>query len=74
MDSFARPSIFNLIQHVGGVEEPEMRRTFNLGIGMVLAVAPEDVAQTMEILVAAGERPLVIGDVHAGGEGGCELR
>ncbi|MFO8078910.1 MAG: phosphoribosylformylglycinamidine cyclo-ligase [Armatimonadota bacterium] len=73
MSSFDRPGIFELIQQTGDVAESEMRRTFNLGIGMALAVAESDAGRTAEILSAAGEDPLIIGEVREGGEGGCVL-
>ncbi len=74
MSSFERPPIFDLIQRVGGVAEEEMRRTFNLGLGMVLAVAEADADAVLSALREAGEEPLVVGDVRAGGPGGCMLQ
>ncbi|MDE6009915.1 MAG: hypothetical protein K2F87_00515 [Muribaculaceae bacterium] len=44
----------------------EMFNIFNMGIGMVLAVAPEDVEKTLEVLRAQGEQPVVIGKVVEG--------
>ncbi len=73
MSTFARPPIFDLIRRTGDVAEEEMRRTFNLGMGMVLAVAEADAHRAMEVLRAAGEEPLIVGDIRAGGEGGCVL-
>jgi phosphoribosylformylglycinamidine cyclo-ligase len=73
MSSFERPAIFDLIQQTGDVAEAEMRRTFNLGIGMALAVAEDDAADAMAVLSDAGEEPLIIGEVREGGEGGCVL-
>lgn len=73
MSGFKRPPIFDLIQRTGEVAEAEMRRTFNLGIGMALAVAEADVDRAVEILSSAGEAPLVIGEVREGGEGDCVL-
>lgn len=73
MRSFPRPLIFDLIQRTGDVAEAEMRRTFNLGLGMVLAVATDDADRTLEVLRAAGENPLHVGEVRAGGPGGCVL-
>ena len=46
-----------------------MYNTYNMGIGMVLAVDPEDVDKTMEAIKAAGEEPYVIGNVEAGEKG-----
>ncbi len=73
MSAFDRPAIFDLIQRTGNVEEAEMRRTFNLGVGMVLAVAESAADRTVEILSAKGEEPLIIGGVIEGGDGGCVL-
>ncbi|KAL5983342.1 Phosphoribosylformylglycinamidine cyclo-ligase, chloroplastic/mitochondrial [Asimina triloba] len=41
MDSWEIPAVFKWIQEAGGIEDAEMRRTFNMGIGMVLVVSPE---------------------------------
>jgi len=69
MSSFKRPAIFDLVQRLGNVEEAEMRRTFNLGLGMMLVVAPQAQEATAEMLREAGEEPLVIGEVTEGGAG-----
>ncbi len=71
--SFPRPPIFDLIQRIGDVAEAEMRRTFNLGLGMVLVVAEADTHRATEMLRTAGEEPLIVGEVIEGGEGGCVL-
>lgn len=73
MSTFDRPAIFHLIQQTGDVAEAEMRRTFNLGLGMALAVAEDAADATLDNLSSAGEEPLVIGEVREGGEGGCVL-
>ncbi|MEA3402629.1 MAG: phosphoribosylformylglycinamidine cyclo-ligase [Armatimonadota bacterium] len=73
MSSFRRPAIFDLIQRTGGVAEEEMRRTFNLGLGMVLAVGEQDADAACDVLSDAGEEPLIVGEVRAGGPGGCAL-
>ena len=56
------PAIFELIRSAG-VDESEMRRTFNLGIGYVLVVAPESLDAVAETLTEQGEAPVVIGRV-----------
>jgi phosphoribosylformylglycinamidine cyclo-ligase len=56
------PALFDVIRSAG-VEEAEMRRTFNLGIGYVLIVAPEALDAVAETLAEAGESPVVIGRV-----------
>ncbi len=68
-DSYEVPPVFRLLQKKGGIEEKMMYNTYNMGIGMVLAVDPEDVDKTMEAIKAAGEEPYVIGNVEAGEEG-----
>ncbi|MGD9496619.1 MAG: phosphoribosylformylglycinamidine cyclo-ligase [Armatimonadota bacterium] len=69
--SFPRPPIFELIQRTGDVEEAEMRRTFNLGLGMVLALAQDATNRALEMLRTTGEEPLIVGEVREGGPGGC---
>lgn len=60
--------IFNVIQRVGEIDERDMFNTFNMGIGMVLAVAKEDADKALEILTAAGEKATVIGEIAEGEE------
>ncbi len=72
-DNYEVPTIFRLLQKAGEIEERAMYNTYNMGIGMVLAVAPEDADKTMEALSAAGETPYLIGSCEAG-EKGVELR
>ena len=55
--------IFDLIAKRGGISERDMFNTFNMGVGMSIVVAPEDVDKSLEILRAAGEEPYVIGSV-----------
>ena len=55
--------IFDLIAKVGGISERDMFNTFNMGVGMCVIVAPEDVEKTLEILKANGEDAYVIGEV-----------
>ena len=68
-DSYEVPPIFKMLQTDGEIEEDMMYNTFNMGIGLVLAVAPEDVDTTMEAIKAAGETPYVIGNIEAGEKG-----
>ena len=53
----------------GDVEEHMMYNTFNMGLGMVLAVDEADVERTMEAIRAAGEEPYVVGSIVAGEKG-----
>ena len=67
--SYPVPPIFSMIAERGNVEEKVMYNTFNMGIGMVVAVAPADREKTMEAIKAAGETPYVIGHIRAGEKG-----
>jgi phosphoribosylformylglycinamidine cyclo-ligase len=58
--------IFRIIQEAGRVEEAEMRRTFNMGLGYLLVVRPGDAAPAARILSEAGERVFDIGEIRAG--------
>jgi len=60
------PPIFSLIQDRGNVPEPEMYRTFNMGIGFILIVAPEEAPALAHRLNAAGESAYIIGNVRRG--------
>lgn len=57
--------VFDWLQREGGVETDEMHRTFNMGIGLMFAVAPENVDETKIALAQAGETGLVIGELAA---------
>jgi phosphoribosylformylglycinamidine cyclo-ligase len=61
--------IFPLIQKCGAVADYEMYRTFNMGIGMIAVVAPEDVESAMTVLREQGEEPYRIGTIVAGEKG-----
>ena len=71
-DSYEVPAIFKMLAKEGQIAEQMMYNTFNMGIGMVLAVDPADVEKTKAALAAAGETAYVIGSVAAG-EKGVEL-
>jgi phosphoribosylformylglycinamidine cyclo-ligase len=60
------PPIFRLIQSGGGVTDEEMFRTFNMGIGMLAVVAPEDLHEAEHSLERRGETSFVIGTVVTG--------
>lgn len=68
-DSYTVPPIFGLLQKNGQIEEKMMYNTFNMGIGMMLAVAPEDRDKTLAALQAAGEEAYVVGSIEAGEKG-----
>ena len=58
--------VFRFLEKYGKVPHREMFNIFNMGIGMVMAVAPEDVDKTLSLLRAEGESPVVIGRVTEG--------
>ncbi len=64
--SWQRPKIFNWLQEQGQVEEAEMYRTFNCGIGMVVCIHSADVQKTLDILLDNNMNARVIGEVTAG--------
>ena len=68
-DSYEVPAIFKLMAEKGDIAEEMMYNTFNMGIGMVLAVDPDDVDKTIEAIRAAGEEPYVVGHIEAGEKG-----
>ncbi|MCI5868670.1 MAG: phosphoribosylformylglycinamidine cyclo-ligase [Dorea sp.] len=68
-NSYEVPAIFKLLAKEGDIAEEMMYNTFNMGLGMVLAIAPEDVDKTMEAIKAAGEDAYVVGHVEAGEKG-----
>ena len=68
-DSYEIPPIFRLLQEKGGIEEKMMYNTYNMGLGMVLAVAAADVERTLAALREAGEKACVVGSVEAGEKG-----
>lgn len=68
-DSYEVPAIFKMLAAKGGIEEQMMYNTYNMGIGMVVAVDPGDVEKTMEAARAAGDTPYVIGSIEAGEKG-----
>jgi len=62
-NSWQWPSIFNWLQEKGNVERSEMYRTFNCGVGMVIALPEADVEQALAILTEHGENAWLIGDI-----------
>lgn len=68
-NSYPVPPIFTLMAREGNVEEHMMYNTYNMGLGMVLAVDPADVDKTMEAIQAAGETPYVVGKITDGEKG-----
>ena len=68
-DSYPVPPVFDMLAKKGDVAEQMMYNTFNMGIGMVVAVDPKDVDAAMEAMRAAGDTPYVIGRIEAGEKG-----
>ena len=71
-DSYPVPQIFRMIEKEGQVDNTSMYNTFNMGIGMVLAVDPEDADRAMAAIRTTGDQPYVIGWIVSG-ETGVEL-
>ena len=68
-DSYPIPPIFTLMAKKGNIEEQMMYNTYNMGIGMIVAVDPADVDKTMEAMRAAGDTPYVVGKITEGEKG-----
>lgn len=68
-DSYPIPPVLRMLSEDGDVEEHMMYNTFNMGLGMVLAVDKDDVDRTMDAIRAAGEEPYVVGQIEAGEKG-----
>ena len=69
-DSYEVPAIFKLLQEKGNIAEEMMYNTFNMGIGMIVAVDPADAEKAMEEAIrAAGDTPYVIGSIEEGEKG-----
>ena len=68
-DSYTVPPIFDLMEKKGNIDEQMMYNTFNMGIGMVLAVDPEDVDAAMKAIRSTGDTPYVIGHIENGEKG-----
>ena len=68
-DSYEVPAIFKLLQKTGNIEEEMMYNTYNMGLGMIVAVSPDKVDATMEAIKSAGDTPYVVGEIKAGEKG-----
>ncbi len=69
LGSWNIPAIFNYMMEKGQIELEEMFGTFNMGVGYIAVVSPEDVAQTLSILEAHGETVAIIGKIVSGDKG-----
>jgi phosphoribosylformylglycinamidine cyclo-ligase len=63
------PNLFQTLQREGGVERAEMFRTFNMGVGMVAVVSPNDADGVVRALGASGERAWIAGEIVTGEDG-----
>jgi len=63
------PEIFFFLQKAGKVSDPEMWKTFNMGVGMMVVVAQSEVDQTLRFLTGCGEKAYLVGEVQSGQEG-----
>jgi len=63
-NSWEKPSVFEFLQKAGSVEETEMLRTFNCGIGMVMIVPPKIAGDVVDRLQATGEKVWTLGSIE----------
>lgn len=68
-DSYPIPPIFAMLQREGAIEEEMMYNTYNMGLGMIIAVDAGHVDKTMEAIKAAGDMPYVVGHIENGERG-----
>ncbi len=68
-DSYEVPAIFKLLQKTGNITDDMMYNTYNMGLGMVLAVDPADVDKTMAAIEEAGDTAYIVGTCEAGEKG-----
>lgn len=67
--SWPVPPVFGLIQKIGGIAQPEMDATFNMGLGMILVVGKKDADPVIRMLQRTGERSFVVGEIRQGAKG-----
>lgn len=63
LGSFHRPKIFDVLASMGPIDEAELRRTLNIGLGFVMVVAPNDADRALALLRSLGEDPRVVGEI-----------
>ena len=68
-DSYPVPPVFDLLARQGQIEEEMMYNTFNMGIGMVFAVRPDQVIAAVEAVESAGEKAYIVGEIESGEKG-----
>ena len=64
--SWEPPRVFDELQRIGSVSDAEMRKVFNMGVGMVVVVPDHEAGRTVEVLGAEGHRAVVMGSIEAG--------
>ena len=69
LNQFPKLPIFSMLQREGQIEDQMMYNTYNMGLGMILAVAKEDVEETMNQIRNAGETPYIVGEIIDGDKG-----
>jgi phosphoribosylformylglycinamidine cyclo-ligase len=62
--AWPRPEVFNWLQEQGGVQDSEMWRTFNCGIGMIVCVSGAQAQAACDLLQQQGEQPFIIGEIQ----------
>ncbi|MBQ6968215.1 MAG: phosphoribosylformylglycinamidine cyclo-ligase [Lachnospiraceae bacterium] len=72
-DSYPVPPIFSLIATDGNVEEEMMYNTYNMGLGMVITVSPEDADEAVRAIESAGEKAYIVGETEAADKKGVRL-
>ena len=68
-DSYEVPAIFKLLAKTGDIEEEMMYNTYNMGVGMILAVDAKDADKTVELVNASGQKGFIIGEITEGEKG-----
>ncbi|NER66781.1 phosphoribosylformylglycinamidine cyclo-ligase, partial [Pseudomonas sp. MAFF212427] len=71
--SWQRPAVFDWLQQQGNVDETEMHRVLNCGVGMVICVGQDQVDNALKVLREAGEQPWVIGQIATAAEGAAQV-
>lgn len=68
-NSYEIPPIFGMLQKDGDIEQKIMFNTYNMGLGMIIAVAPKDADKALKLLQAAGEKAYIVGEAKSGVKG-----
>ena len=72
-ESYPIPPVFSMLAKDGGIEEHMMYNTYNMGLGMVLAVDSADADRTVKAIEDAGEKAYIVGETEEGSEKGVRL-